>query len=65
MCFTKRISGVTSDKNVTDITFVDTLSSLQNSTWVVNIRLNGHHPNFKLDTGAEVTAISKKTYSML
>ena len=65
MCFTKRISEVTSDENVTDTTFLDTLSAPQNSTWVVNIELNGHHTNFKLDTGAEVTAISEETYQTL
>ena len=65
MCFTKRISEVTSGENVTDTSFLDTLSAPKNSTWIVDIQLNGHHTNFKLDTGAEVTAISEETYQML
>ena len=41
-----------------------TLSKKQKS-WLVEVQLNGHAISFKMDTGAEVTAITEETYRKL
>ena len=40
----------------------DTVSSI-GSLWVINLTLNGHPLQFKIDTGADVTVIGETDYS--
>ena len=42
--------------------FLGTVTSQESSTWKTMLKLNGKEVSFKLDTGAEVTAISEETY---
>ena len=50
----------------TDCAFLDTLTpSKQETTWSTHIQLNNKLTQFKLDTGAEVTAISSATHQQL
>ena len=45
-----------------DTAFLDTVSSVEETSWLANIQLCGQKTQFKLDTGAEVTAISEHTF---
>ena len=47
-----------------DSAFLGELGSDQRA-WLTTVNLNGHKTLFKLDTGAEVTAISEDTYQIL
>ena len=49
----------------TESAFLDTLSSGKTNIWIAHIAINGKVMPFKLDTGAEVTAITKGTWQML
>ena len=40
----------------------DTVSST-GSPWVINLTLNGHSVQFKIDTGADVTVIEETDYN--
>ena len=42
--------------------FLGTVTSQESSIWKTTLKLNGKEVSFKLDTGAEVTAISEETY---
>ena len=48
-----------------DTAFLDTVSANRSSAWFATIGMNEHSIRVKLDTGAEVTAISTETYQML
>ena len=51
-----------------DVAFLDTVSSMsfpQESAWLTKVTLCGHDTVFKLDTGAEVTAVSQETHQRL
>ena len=63
-CFTKRMSEVSSE-NVLDTAFLDTVGGEQTSAWFTTIKLNEQETRFKLDTGAEVTAICEQSYLSL
>ena len=45
--------------------FLGTLSATDTSTWRSQVDLNGHQMQFKLDTGAEFTAVSEATYKRM
>ena len=62
--FSKQVSEVASENHL-ETAFLDTVSADQPSSWQVRIRLNACETTFKLDTGAEVTAITEKTYKSL
>ena len=51
--------------NVLDTVFLDTVRGEQTSAWFTIIKLNEQETRFKLDTGAEVTAISEQSYLSL
>ena len=53
------------DKETVDTAFLDTMSTAQTKTWTSIITVNGRVITFKLDTGAEVTAISEATCGLL
>ena len=48
-----------------DTSFLDVLTENQKVSWTVNIFLNNHPIDFKLDTGAEVTAVSEDVFASL
>ena len=47
------------------MTYLSAIVSENDSCWTVNIEINGQHMTFKLDTGAEVTAITESTLAKL
>ena len=62
-CYAKQISVVTED---TENTFLGAIeSSTNDKQWLSTIKLNKTKVTFKLDTGAEATAISAETYQKL
>ena len=63
-CFSKQVSEVAGENHL-ETAFLDTVSVNQTSLWHARIDLNACETNFKLDTGAEVTAISEQTYKRL
>ena len=60
-CFSKQVSEIAGESFL-DTAFLNTVSADQTTAWVERILLNGCETTFKLDTGAEVTAISEETY---
>lgn len=54
-----------SDTVAADTAFLGTVAVNTTSVWFTTIELNGKSLKVKLDTGAEVTAISKEAYKML
>ena len=60
----KAISTVREGETV-DTAFLDTMSTDKSKTWISNITVNGRVIPFKLDMGAEVTAISEATWKSL
>lgn len=59
-CQTKSVSSISEDT-----AFLDTLTDQSAISWQAQIELNGKGTQIKLDTGAEVTAISPDTYKCL
>ena len=45
--------------------FLDTIHEIKGTSWTAPIKINSQETLFKLDTGAEATAISTKTYNIL
>ena len=64
MCRTERTVGTINRESEDDISLgtvnasADTVSSTE-SPWVINLTLNGHPVQFKIDTGADVTVIGE------
>ena len=48
-----------------DTAFLDVMTGTKQSSWTAEISLNSHPTQFKLDTGAEVTAVSDDVFSSL
>lgn len=49
-----------------EVAFLDNLTHEQpHHAWFANVEVNKHQTRFKLDTGAEVTAVSGQTYQQL
>ena len=63
-CYSKTVSTLEDDRTL-DTAFLDTVSSRQDNAWYTTASINGKEISFKLDTGAEVTAISKETWEVL
>ena len=65
-CFSKRISEVevTEECNL-EAALLNTVESNPKTFWVDKISINRQETVFKLDTGAEVTAISQQTFESL
>ena len=63
-CLTKSVAEVSQESHL-DTAFLDTLTDKSAISWQEQIVLNGKLTPFKLDTGAEVTAISLDTYHSL
>ena len=64
VCRNKNLSAVRED-NPTDSAFLDTISNDDNRVWNSELLVDGEKAIFKIDTGAEVTAISKATWQSL
>ena len=60
-----KVAATTSELQADDLAFLGTLSAEGSSTWRSKVNLDRRDINFKLDTGAEVTAISESTYRQL
>ena len=65
VCRNKHLSAVQEDINFTDSAFLDTISNDNKRVWNSDLLVNGKKITFKIDTGAEVTAISKETWLTL
>jgi len=48
-----------------DSAFLDAVGDTMDTFWTATVSLNGKDVTFKLDTGAEVTAITEETYQIL
>ena len=55
MTTSPRLHRVTEDTPL-DTAFLDTWTGKQDSTWFIKLQLEGQEVEFKMDTGAEVTA---------
>ena len=65
VCRNRNLSVVEEEYNSTDSAFLDTLSDDEKGVWNTDLVMNGKKVTFKIDTGAEVTAISKETWKTL
>ncbi len=70
LCLSKSVGAVEADSSNLDLAFLDSASSQQDSAtetaWFANVQLGeADSVRFKLDTGAEVTAISHFSYQQL
>ena len=65
VCRSKTVAGAMLAEAM-DVAFLDNVSpGKQETIWLATIQLNGKQITFKLDTGAEVTAISDATHQRL
>ena len=63
-CLSKGVAAA-SELQTEDLAFLGALAAEGNSTWRSTVNLNGTDIQFKLDTGAEVTAVSAQTCKAL
>ena len=63
-CFSKRVAEVEGE-SLLGSAYLDSLGSNQTTQWTATVKLNDRKIDFKLDTGAEVTAISTETHKQL
>jgi hypothetical protein len=63
-CRQRTVSAVL-DGDTLDSAFLDTVSSDKKNAWTANIKIEGREIPFKVDTGAEVTAIARETWQMV
>ena len=62
-CFSKTVALVTSTEDSgLETAFLGVMSSQRGLPWMSDIQLQGETVRFKLDTGADVTAISTQTH---
>ena len=64
-CFSKTVAGVNTSELNLDTAFLGGVRANSGSLWTTKLLLNKRETSFKLDTGAEVTAISEETYRRL
>ena len=65
-CFAKNVSALSPETSGLDTAFLDAATSTsQEAAWFTDIKVGEQMVKFKLDTGAEVTAISHTTYQQL
>ena len=63
-CFSKTVAASAEELSL-DTAFLGALNSGKTSPWTVTLKLEGTDIHFKIDTGAEVTAISERTFKSL
>ena len=59
------MEGFASEHGDLNSVFLDTLSSTNETSWAINVMVEGEKVNFKVDTGVEITAISERNYREL
>ena len=64
-CRQKTASTVQEEDSTINSAFLDTVSNGKTKVWMTNITTDGKQIPFKLDTGAEVTAITEEPWEML
>ena len=64
VCRSKAVATV-SEEQLENSSFLDTIHEIKGTSWTAPIKINSQETLFKLDTGAEATAISTKTYNIL
>ena len=64
-CFTNLEEITTPEESSLDSAYLNTLEDKTDAFWIVQIKLNGQNIVFKLDTGAEVSAVTQETYRNL
>ena len=64
-CFSKSVAGITEEPADKDGAFMGVVETTAEKSWTATIVVQGKPIIFKLDTGAEVSAISKETYNTL
>ena len=57
-CLSKTVAELQPDESNLDSAFLDTITQNSPETWRVKLKLANQTLEFKIDTGAEVTAIS-------
>ena len=64
LCYSKTVTSVESGSLTPflDTAFMDTVFQGEEKAWFTTIRMGKKETRFKLDTGAEVTAITQDTY---
>ena len=60
-CFSRKISTVTTEES-SEESHLDCITSNQTTTWKATIKVGAHPTLFKLDTGAEVSAVSEEVF---
>lgn len=66
MCFTKSVQEISQNELTLDSFYLNTVEDSQDSkSWTTQVTVNQVVLNFKLDTGAEVTAISEQAFKSL
>ena len=66
VCLTKAVHNVEQDNPALDSFYLDTIENSQDTNfWTTNVNVNNVTVSFKVDTGAEVTAISEETLKVL
>ena len=63
-CFSKKVAASTNELSL-DTAFLGAVGAKQPSLWTTTVGVGKKSVSFKLDTGAEVTAISETTYQDL
>ena len=64
VCRSKAVATV-SEEQLGNNSFLDTIQEVGGTSWIATIKINSQEIVFKLDTGAEATAISTRTYNTL
>ena len=66
-CFSKTVNEITEQMEAEhlDVSYLSTIGTDNDSSWNATIQINGQSEVFKLDTGAEVTAITEPTLTKL
>ena len=65
VCFSKTVAASAHEVEAEDPAFLGALTGNSDMNWTSTLRIAGKRIQFKLDTGAEVTAISETTYHKL
>ena len=63
-CFSRTVLAVATEE-VSDDSYLDYVTSNQTITWKATVKIGTHPTIFKLDTGAEVTAVSEEVFLKL
>ena len=61
----QRVVSTIQEGDTPDSAFLDTVTGDTKNTWSAHVAVNGKQLPFKLDTGAEVTAVSKEAWETL